>query len=175
MGRGAQRPIWHINESKKTGARSARAGKRGQNPLFVYIVHRCTTYVRIALQQIRPATHRNTEKERHLVEGIGREWGWGRSQMVRQRENLVLYKSFNTLWLVSTCLQFSLSRMSKMKTFRFKNKLRTESVQFWTVQRKAFALGSSVGILWGLSAGSKQNLKNCLIYGREDDSSKNLK
>jgi len=108
-------------------------------------------------QQIRPATHRNTEKERHLVEGIGREWGWGRSQMVRQRENLVLYKSFNTLWLVSTCLQFSLSRMSKMKTFRFKNKLRTESVQLpWVAvlvscevslpdQNKILKIASSTG------------------------------
>ena len=32
-GRGAQRPVWGGNELKKTGARSARARTRGQNPL----------------------------------------------------------------------------------------------------------------------------------------------
>ncbi len=30
---GAQLPVWHGNEPKKTGARSARARTRGQNPL----------------------------------------------------------------------------------------------------------------------------------------------
>ncbi len=30
---GAQRPFRHVNEPKKTGARSARARTRGQNPL----------------------------------------------------------------------------------------------------------------------------------------------
>jgi hypothetical protein len=30
---GAQRPLWRVNEPKKTGARSARARTRGQNPL----------------------------------------------------------------------------------------------------------------------------------------------
>ena len=35
-GRGdAQRPVWRVNEPKKTGARSARAHTRGQNPLVV--------------------------------------------------------------------------------------------------------------------------------------------
>jgi hypothetical protein len=28
-----------------------------------------------------------------------REKGWGRSQIIRQRKSLVLYKSFNTLWI----------------------------------------------------------------------------
>jgi hypothetical protein len=32
-GRGAQRPVWVGSEFKKTGARSARARTRGQNPL----------------------------------------------------------------------------------------------------------------------------------------------
>ncbi len=36
-GGGAQRPVWRINEPKKTGARSARARTRGQNPLVSYI------------------------------------------------------------------------------------------------------------------------------------------
>ena len=35
-GRGAQRPVWDGNELKKTGARSARARTRGQNPLILY-------------------------------------------------------------------------------------------------------------------------------------------
>ncbi len=35
-GGGAQRPVWGGNELKKTGARSARARTRGQNPLVVY-------------------------------------------------------------------------------------------------------------------------------------------
>jgi len=34
---GAQRPVWGGNEHKKTGARSARAQTRGQNPLVYYI------------------------------------------------------------------------------------------------------------------------------------------
>ena len=36
-GGGAQRPVWHSNEPKKTGARSAWARTRGQNPLVVNI------------------------------------------------------------------------------------------------------------------------------------------
>ncbi len=36
-GGGAQRPIWRVNEPKKTGARSARAHTRGQNPLVYHI------------------------------------------------------------------------------------------------------------------------------------------
>ncbi len=31
-GGGAQRPFWSVNEPKKTGASSARAHTRGQNP-----------------------------------------------------------------------------------------------------------------------------------------------
>jgi hypothetical protein len=34
-GRGAQRPVWGGSEFKKTGARSARARTRGQNPLVI--------------------------------------------------------------------------------------------------------------------------------------------
>jgi hypothetical protein len=34
---GAQRPVWRGNAPKKTGARSARARTRGQNPLVKYI------------------------------------------------------------------------------------------------------------------------------------------
>jgi hypothetical protein len=37
-GVGAQRPVLRGNELKKTGARSARARTRGQNPLVVYRV-----------------------------------------------------------------------------------------------------------------------------------------
>ncbi len=33
MGGGAQRPVWHGNAPKKTGACSARARTRGKNPL----------------------------------------------------------------------------------------------------------------------------------------------
>ncbi len=36
-GRGAQHPVLGGSEFKKTGARSARARTRGQNPLVVYI------------------------------------------------------------------------------------------------------------------------------------------
>jgi hypothetical protein len=32
---GAQRPFWHFNKPKKTGAHSARARTRGQNPLVI--------------------------------------------------------------------------------------------------------------------------------------------
>jgi len=34
---GAERPNWRGNEPKKTGARSARARTRGQNPLVYYM------------------------------------------------------------------------------------------------------------------------------------------
>ncbi len=34
---GVQRPVWRVNEPKKTGARSARARTRGQNPLVYHI------------------------------------------------------------------------------------------------------------------------------------------
>ncbi len=34
---GAERPVWRCIEPKKTGARSARAHTRGQNPLVIYI------------------------------------------------------------------------------------------------------------------------------------------
>jgi hypothetical protein len=40
-------------------------------------------------------THRKNEKERHLLT----EDGGGGSQILRQRETLTFYKSFNTLWL----------------------------------------------------------------------------
>jgi hypothetical protein len=40
---GAQRPIWLGNEPKKTGARSARARTRGQNPL-VFQILLCTYF-----------------------------------------------------------------------------------------------------------------------------------
>ncbi len=34
---GAERPVWRSNEPKQTGARSARARTRGQNPLVLNI------------------------------------------------------------------------------------------------------------------------------------------
>jgi hypothetical protein len=39
---GAQRPVGHVNEPNKTGARSARARTRGQNPLVKkYLLTKC--------------------------------------------------------------------------------------------------------------------------------------
>jgi hypothetical protein len=51
---GAQRPVWRINEPKKTGARSARSRTRGQNQLvslYGYIDYRYWTllFLRIEL------------------------------------------------------------------------------------------------------------------------------
>ncbi len=43
-GGGAQRPVGRGNESKKTGARSARARTRGQNPLVFYMSLWCAVY-----------------------------------------------------------------------------------------------------------------------------------
>jgi hypothetical protein len=42
LGGGAQRPVWHVKEPKKTGARSTRkrstrARTRGQNPLVIHM------------------------------------------------------------------------------------------------------------------------------------------
>jgi hypothetical protein len=46
------------------------------------------------VSKIESATHRKTEKERW--ERRAKEWV--RSQIIRWRECLVLYKSFNNLW-----------------------------------------------------------------------------
>jgi hypothetical protein len=53
-----------------------------------------------------PATQKQMEKERQLVDGRG-----GRSQIIRRRESLVLYKLFNTL-----CRQ-SMSPLSTHQVF----------------------------------------------------------
>ena len=42
-GRGRTAPVWRVYEPKKTGARSARARMRGQNPL-VYNVYIITSF-----------------------------------------------------------------------------------------------------------------------------------
>jgi hypothetical protein len=46
-GGGAQRPVCHVNEPKKTGGRSARARTRGKNPLvnIYYCVIGSTTII----------------------------------------------------------------------------------------------------------------------------------
>jgi hypothetical protein len=44
VGGGAQRPFWHVNELNKTGAHSARARTRGQNPLVPFIILVETSY-----------------------------------------------------------------------------------------------------------------------------------
>jgi hypothetical protein len=43
-GGGAQRPFWSVNEPKMTGARSARAHTRGQNPQ-VYNFYTCVKHL----------------------------------------------------------------------------------------------------------------------------------
>ncbi len=45
-------------------------------------------------QEARTATRRKSEKERQLADGR-RGGGWGRNQIIWQRESLVLYKSMN--------------------------------------------------------------------------------
>jgi hypothetical protein len=45
---------------------------------------------------VRPATQRKTEKEKQFADGrVRREWG--RSQIIRRRESLLLYKLVDTL------------------------------------------------------------------------------
>jgi hypothetical protein len=46
----------------------------------------------------RPATRGRLGK-RTTYRRDRREKGWGRSQIIRQRKSLVLYKSFNTPWV----------------------------------------------------------------------------
>jgi hypothetical protein len=48
---GAQRTVFRVNEPKKTGARSARARTRGQNPLVVKnkVKHKCAYVSSLAL------------------------------------------------------------------------------------------------------------------------------
>ncbi len=43
---GAERPFWSVNEPKKTGARSARACTRGQNPLVLNKYLTCNIFDR---------------------------------------------------------------------------------------------------------------------------------
>ncbi len=45
-------------------------------------------------QYVRPATHRKTETENHLLTGEGGR-GWRRRQIVRRRESLVLHESYS--------------------------------------------------------------------------------
>ncbi len=49
----------------------------------------------LSRQQAQPATHRKITKIANLLTGAGE--GCGRSQIIRQRESLVLYNVFNTL------------------------------------------------------------------------------
>jgi hypothetical protein len=42
MGGGRAAPVQRVNNPKKTGARSARARTRGQNPLVIYSSNICT-------------------------------------------------------------------------------------------------------------------------------------
>jgi hypothetical protein len=74
-------------------------------------------------QQARLATHRKNEKERHIA---GDRWGgrrWARSQIIRWRESLVLYKSFNTLF----------GHLLKQENTRFMTRLehRPQLDRFW--------------------------------------------
>ncbi len=52
----------------------------------------------LSRQKVRPATHRKTETDKKLAGWRDGGGGWGRSQIIRRRESLVLYKSFNTLF-----------------------------------------------------------------------------
>jgi hypothetical protein len=49
---GAQRPVWRGNAPKKTGARSARARTRGQNPLVMFRI----TYIADGIPAISAAS-----------------------------------------------------------------------------------------------------------------------
>ncbi len=50
-------------------------------------------------QWARSATNRKIEKERQVANGSGGR-GWTRSRIIRPQESPVLYKSFNTLWVI---------------------------------------------------------------------------
>jgi hypothetical protein len=51
-GGGRAAPVWRIYEAKKTGARSARARTRGQNPLVVNILFVFSCYLRKIILRI---------------------------------------------------------------------------------------------------------------------------
>jgi hypothetical protein len=57
-------------------------------------------------QSARPASSdsKETKNERQLADGRGSGQWWGRNLILRGRESLVLYKSFNTLWFLHTYL-----------------------------------------------------------------------
>jgi hypothetical protein len=46
----------------------------------------------------RTATYRKTKKERQITDRRRGDKRWGRSQIIRRQESLVLYKSVNILW-----------------------------------------------------------------------------
>jgi hypothetical protein len=50
------------------------------------------------LSTVRQLDRRHTGRLRKRDNLLTEEGGWVRSQIIRRRKNLVLYKSFNTLW-----------------------------------------------------------------------------
>ena len=56
-GGGAQRPFLCGNELKKTGARSARARTRGQNPLVIIYLPRVLCHIPVVLSVILSSCH----------------------------------------------------------------------------------------------------------------------
>ncbi len=61
-GGGAQRPVWRGNVPKKTGARSARARTRGQNPLVLWNILLELADLRICKLADKRWSHRTQEK-----------------------------------------------------------------------------------------------------------------
>jgi hypothetical protein len=69
----------------------------------------------------------DTEKEGQLADGRG-ERGWAMSRVIRLQESLVLYNSFNTLWVVpmlkerggSLKLKFQISPISPSSCHRMR-------------------------------------------------------
>jgi hypothetical protein len=72
---------------------------RGQGFLaFVWFCSSPPPHPHSPESKLDPPTDRKTEKERQVADGRGEGGGWMRSQIIRWRESLALYKSFNTLW-----------------------------------------------------------------------------
>ncbi len=78
-----------------------------------------------------PLSKRETKKERQLTDGRGGRRGWGRRQIIRRRESLVLYKSFNNPWLLHILLWHR--RGDYPKLWRGKKKSRNEYYQKYKI------------------------------------------
>ncbi len=53
-------------------------------------------------------------KRDNLLPGEGGKGGWARSWIIRPQESLILYKSFNALWVYAYCTKYIVKPLAKL-------------------------------------------------------------